>query len=234
MKLACDLHIHSCLSPCGDALMTPNNIVGMAFIKQLDVIAVCDHNSARNLPAVKEVADMMNVLLLPGMELTTREEAHMLCYFRTVEECVAFGESIYAHLPQIPNNEKFFGRQQVMNAQDEETAVEERLLISALDLSFEECAAMIQKAGGLCVPAHINRGSNGALNALGFLPAGVHYNALEISRKVAMPPVDLKGYRLLESSDAHYLENILEPEFFLEAYERSVNAVFDAIGGGSF
>ncbi|MBR3796342.1 MAG: hypothetical protein IKK34_10010 [Clostridia bacterium] len=234
MKLACDLHIHSCLSPCGDGLMTPNNIVGMAFIKQLDVIAVCDHNSARNLPAVKEVADMMNVLLLPGMELTTREEAHMLCYFRTVEECMAFGERIYAHLPPIPNNEKFFGRQQVMNAQDEEIAAEEKLLISALDLGFEECAAMIHEAGGLCVPAHINRGSNGVLNALGFLPAGAHYDALEVSRKVAMPPVDLKEFRLLESSDAHYLENILEPEFFLEAYERSVNAVFDAIGGSSF
>ena len=234
MKLACDLHIHSCLSPCGDALMTPNNIVGMAFIKQLDVIAVCDHNSARNLPAIKEVADMMNVLLLPGMELTTREEAHMLCYFRTVEACVAFGEKIYAHLPPITNNEKFFGRQQVMNAQDEETAVEERLLISALDLSFEECAAMIHEAGGLCVPAHINRGSNGVLNALGFLPAGAQYDALEVSRKIAMPPVDLKGFRLLESSDAHYLENILEPEFFLETYKRSVNAVFDAIGGSSF
>ena len=135
-SLFCDLHIHSCLSPCGDALMTPNNIVGMAFIKQLDVIAVCDHNSARNLPAIKEAADMMNVLLLPGMELTTKEEAHMLCYFKTVEECTAFGEEIYRHLPPIPNNEKFFGRQQVMNAQDEEIAVVERLLISALDLSF--------------------------------------------------------------------------------------------------
>ena len=215
MKLACDLHIHSCLSPCGDALMTPNNIVGMAFIKQLDVIAVCDHNSARNLPAIKEVADM-------------------LCYFRTVEACVAFGEKIYAHLPPITNNEKFFGRQQVMNAQDEETDAEERLLISALDLGFEECAAMIHEAGGLCVPAHINRGSNGVLNALGFLPAGAQYDALEVSRKIAMPPVDLKGFRLLESSDAHYLENILEPEFFLETYKRSVNAVFDAIGGSSF
>ena len=118
-KLFCDLHIHSCLSPCGDSLMTPNNIVGMAFIKQLDVIAVCDHNCARNLPAIKEVADMMNVLLLPGMELTTREEAHMLCYIKTVEACMAFGETVYAHLPPIPNNEKFFGRQQVMNAQDE-------------------------------------------------------------------------------------------------------------------
>ena len=231
MKLACDLHIHSCLSPCGDALMTPNNIVGMAFIKQLDAIAVCDHNSARNLPAIKEIADMMNVLLLPGMELTTREEAHMLCYFRTVEQCVAFSETIYAHLPPIPNNEKFFGRQQVMNAQDEEIAVEERLLISALDLGFEECERLIHEAGGLCVPAHINRGSSGVLNALGFLPPGARYDALEVSRAVAMPPMDLAGYRLLESSDAHYLENILEPSFYIDAKQRSADAVFDAIAG---
>ena len=230
-KLFCDLHIHSCLSPCGDSLMTPNNIVGMAFIKQLDMIAVCDHNSARNLPAIKEVADMMNVLLLPGMELTTREEAHMLCYFRTVEACMAFGEEIYAHLPPIPNNEKFFGRQQVMNAQDEEIAVEERLLISALDLGFEECEKRIHAAGGLCVPAHINRGSNGVLNALGFLPKDVHYDALEVSKKAHMPPVDLDGYRLLESSDAHYLENILEPEFSLEAEKRSIDAFFEVIRG---
>lgn len=232
-RLFCDLHIHSCLSPCGDALMTPNNIVGMAFIKQLDVIAVCDHNSARNLPAIKEAADMMNVLLLPGMELTTREEAHMLCYFRTVEECMAFGEEIYRHLPKVPNNERFFGRQQVMNAQDEEIAVEERLLISALDLSFEECAERIHAAGGLCVPAHINRGSNGVLNALGFLPEHTRYDALEICRKVSMPPVNLDGYRLLESSDAHYLENILEPQFALDAAERSIPAILDAISGQS-
>ena len=230
-RLFCDLHIHSCLSPCGDALMTPNNIVGMAFIKQLDVIAVCDHNSARNLPAVKEVADMMNVLLLPGMELTTKEEAHMLCYFRSVEECMAFSQEVYGHLPPIENNEKFFGRQQVMNAQDEEIAVEERLLISALSWSFEECSERIKAAGGLCVPAHINRGSSGVLGALGFLPQNVYYDALEISKKAPMPPVSLDGYRLLESSDAHYLENILEPEFFIEAKERSVEAIFESIQG---
>ena len=146
-RLFCDLHIHSCLSPCGDALMTPNNIAGMAFIKGLDVIAVCDHNSARNLPAVKAAADLMNVLLLPGMELTTREEAHMLCYFRTVQACMAFGEAIYAHLAPTPNNERFFGRQQVMNERDEEIDVEERLLIGALDLPFEACAARIREAG---------------------------------------------------------------------------------------
>ncbi|MBR5288916.1 MAG: hypothetical protein IKU34_10080 [Clostridia bacterium] len=233
MKLFCDLHIHSCLSPCGDALMTPNNIVGMAFIKQLDAIAVCDHNTARNLPAIKEVADMMGVVLLPGLEVTTREEAHMLAYFRTVEQALAFSDAIYPHLPAIPNNPKFFGEQQLMNAQDEVIGTQERLLISALDLSFEACAALIGEYGGLCVPAHINRGSNGCLNALGFLPSGIAYDALEVSKTVPQPQMDLSGYRILHSSDAHYLEHILEPEFTIEAGEKSVEALFSAIAGKS-
>ena len=164
-------------------------------------------------------------------ELTTREEAHMLCYFRTVQACMAFGEEIYAHLAPTPNDERFFGRQQVMNEQDEEIGVEERLLIGALDLPFEACAARIHAAGGLCVPAHINRGSSGVLGALGFLPQGVRYDALEVSLSAPPPSVDVTGYRLLHSSDAHHLEQILEPEFTLEARERSVDAVFDAIAG---
>ena len=231
MKLHCDLHIHSCLSPCGDMLMTPNNIVGMAFIKQLDAIAVCDHNTAGNLPAVKEVADMMGVVLLPGMELTTREEAHMLAYFPDVDSALAFSDYIHEHLPPIPNRPEFFGRQVVMNSQDEETGEEGTLLISALDLSFEECERAIHQHGGLCVPAHINRGTNGVLNALGFLPGGAKYDALEVSDAVAMPPIDITGYRTLRSSDAHYLENILEPTFQLEVREKSAQAVFDAIAG---
>ena len=229
MKIFCDLHIHSCLSPCGDMLMTPNNIVGMAFIKQLDAIAVCDHNACGNLPALKAVADMMGVLLLPGMELTTREEAHMLAYFPDVDSALRFSAFVHEHLPPIPNRPEFFGRQVVMNEEDEETGEEEKLLISALDLSFEECEQAIHAHGGLCVPAHINRGSNGVLNALGFLPADCRYDAIEVSDAVAMPPVDLSGYRLLRSSDAHYLENILEPTFTIDVKEKSVRALFDAI-----
>jgi len=174
---------------------------------------------------------MMGVLLLPGMELTTREEAHMLCYFPDVESCLRFGRHIYRYLPAIPNRPEFFGAQQIMNAQDEETGQEEKLLISALDLSFEECEQQIHAFGGLCVPAHINRGSNGVLNALGFLPGGAAYDALEISDAVAMPPVDISGYRTLRSSDAHYLENILEPTFQLEVREKSTQGIFDAIAG---
>lgn len=231
MKLYCDLHIHSCLSPCGDALMTPNNIVGMAYLKQLDAIAVCDHNCARNLPAVKEAADMMGVLLLPGLEVTTKEEAHLLCYFRDVETSLRFSQEIYAHLPPIPNNAAFFGEQQVMNGQDECVEVEQRLLISALELSFEECVRLCHDFGGLAVPAHINRGASGVLNALGFLPPGVQYDALEVSGSVAAPGIDLTGYRILHSSDAHYLENMLERTFCLEAKDKTIEAVFDAIAG---
>ena len=231
MNIYCDLHIHSCLSPCGDMLMTPNNIVGMAFIKQLDAIAVCDHNTAENLPAVKEVADMMGVTLLPGMELTTREEAHMLAYFPDVDSALRFSRLVHEHLPPVVNRPEFFGRQVIMNSQDEEVGEEERLLISALDWSFEECERQIHLHSGLCVPAHINRGSNGVLNALGFLPGGAKYDALEVSDAVAMPPVNISGYRTLRSSDAHYLENILEPTFQLEVREKSTQALFDAIAG---
>ena len=155
----------------------------------------------------------------------------MLAYFETVEQALAFSDAIYAHLPPIPNNAKFFGEQQLMNAQDEVIGTEERLLISALDLSFEECAALIHEHGGLCVPAHINRGANGCLNALGFLPAGIAYDALEVSKAVAPPAMDVSAYRILYSSDAHYLENILEPEFTIEAREKSAAALFAAITG---
>ena len=227
-----DLHIHSCLSPCADDDMPPANICGMAKLKELDAIAVTDHNTARNLPFVKEAADYFGLILLPGMEITTREEVHLLGYFPDVPSAVEAGEFFSSHLPRIKNRPNFFGHQYVMNTDDQIVAEEERLLIGALDLPFEACAARIREAGGLCVPAHINRGSSGVLGALGFLPQGVHYDALEVSPAAPLT-ADVTGYRLLRSSDAHSLEQMLEREFALEAETRSVDAVFDAIAGGT-
>ena len=226
-RLFCDLHIHSCLSPCGDALMTPNNIVGMAFIKGLDVIAVCDHNSARNLPAVKAAADLMNVLLLPGMELTTREEAHMLCYFRTVQACMAFGKEIYAHLAPTPNDERFFGRQQVMNEQDEEIGVEERLLIGATDLSLAECTGEVRRRGGIAVPAHINRGSSGLLVNLGLMPEEPSFPLVETWAELPINEELLRGRGVLNASDAHQLGSIREAVFALDTERFSLGGLWD-------
>ena len=226
MNIAVDLHMHSCLSPCGDELMTPNNIVNMALIKQLDAIAVCDHNTARQLPAVAAVAEEAGLTLLPGIEITTAEEVHLLSYFSTVEAALEFSDYIYAHLPPIPNRAEFFGVQQLMDAEDEPTGEEPRLLLTALDLTLGELTRDINAAGGLAVPAHINRGSNGLLIALGLLPTDARFAALELSNASPAPACDLGAYKLLYSSDAHYLENISEREHFLNVPDGSREGLF--------
>lgn len=138
-----DLHIHSCLSPCADDDMTPANICGMASIKGLDAIAVTDHNCARNLPYVKEAADAFHLILLPGMEITTREEVHVLGYFPTVEVAMEAGEFFASHLPPMKNRPAFFGRQLVVDTDDQVVDEEQRLLIGATDLSLTQCVAEI-------------------------------------------------------------------------------------------
>ncbi len=232
MRLYCDLHIHSCLSPCGDELMTPNNIAGMAMLKGLDAIAVADHNSARNLPALAKTCAAMGVLLLPAMEITTAEEAHLLAYFPTVEAAVDFSGEIHAFLPPIPNRPDLFGPQQVLDENDEQVDTEEFLLLNALSLSLDELVERINARGGAAVPAHINRGNNGLLNVLGFLPPGLEIAAVEVWR--ALPcPLDVSSLRVLHSSDAHYLENMLEREVFYDAAEKSVAALFEYVKSGA-
>ncbi|MCR4620734.1 MAG: PHP domain-containing protein [Clostridiales bacterium] len=229
MKFAVDLHMHSCLSPCGDMDMTPNNIINMCKLKGLDMIAVTDHNTAMQLPVIQKVADYVGVSLLPGLEVTTREEAHMLAYFRTVEEAVDFSKYIYPHLPPIKNKPKLFGIQAYMNEDDEIISEEERLLITALDLSIDELFCEISGRGGIAVPAHINRGANGLLQALGFVSAELDFKALEVTKGLPLPHKGLPEVKHLHSSDAHYLENIFEREEFLELDKPTPEAFFDYI-----
>ena len=232
MRLYCDLHIHSCLSPCGDELMTPNNIAGMAMIKGLDAIAVADHNCARNLPALAKTCSAMGVLLLPAMELTTAEEAHLLSYFPTVEAALDFSEELHGHLPPIQNRPDIFGPQQVLDEDDEQVGSEDLLLLNALSLSLDELVERINARGGAAVPAHINRGSNGLLNVLGFLPPGLEIAAVEVWREMPCR-ADVSKLRVLHSSDAHYLENMLEREVSYEVAEKSVEALFEYIKRGA-
>ena len=109
-----DLHMHSCLSPCADDDMTPANICGMAYIKGLQAIALTDHNTGRNLPYMKEAADQYGLIFMPGMEITTREEVHLLGYFRDVDTAVRVGEFFSSHLPPMKNRPDYFGHQYVM------------------------------------------------------------------------------------------------------------------------
>ena len=154
---------------------------------------------------MKEAADYYGLILLPGLEITTREEVHMLGYFPTVELAVEAGEYFSSHLPPIKNKPGLFGNQYVMNTDDEVQAVEERMLIGATDLSLDDCAAYVRSHGGIAVPAHINRGSSGLLINLGFMPFEPEFPVVETALHLPLDERAVKGRMQLHSSDAHQL-----------------------------
>ena len=225
-----DLHIHSCLSPCADNDMTPADICGMAKLKGLDAIAVTDHNTGRNLPYVKEAADYYGLIFLPGMEITTKEEVHLLGYFRDVDTAVAVGEIFSNNLPPMKNKPDYFGNQLVMNMDDEVVAVEDRLLIGATDLDLAECTKIIREHGGAAVPAHINRG-HGLLVNLGLFPEEPIFPVVEVRPELPVNEKLIPGKKRLWSSDAHHLGDILEAVSELDTDRFSLGGLFDFVSG---
>ena len=233
IELFSDLHIHSCLSPCGSDDMTPANICGMAAVKGLQMIAVTDHNSARNLPTVKTCCDAYGLLMIPGMEITTKEEVHLLGYFETVDKALEFSEFLRSHLPPKKNKPQFFGNQLVMDEDDNVIAEEDALLIGATDLGLDELTRLIRENGGVPVPAHINRGSNGLLINLGMMPQELQFSAVEVWRDLPCPHTPQVGKVVLHSSDAHYLGDILEPEITTTLSEPSAGAFLEMLRRGA-
>lgn len=226
MKLYYDLHMHSCLSPCGDRDMTPNNIVNMSLLKELDVIALSDHNSAKNIQAVRKVAEGTGLLVIPAIEVCTMEEVHILCLFYSFEQCEAFGEYLYDLLPPVMNQPDIFGEQWVMNEQDEVVGSVDKLLINAASLSIDRLLSVLPEYGGFAIPAHVDKSSYSIIANLGFLPPEYGFPCIEVKN----PPFsgDFSG-RIITDSDAHYLEHIAERERFLEVPEKTIRAVIDTL-----
>ena len=217
-----DLHMHSCLSPCAEDLMTPNNIANMVFIKGLDLFAVTDHNSTKNLPAIAEVASSLGLKMLYGAELETSEEVHVLGLFNTLEKSQKFQEWIDSVMPEIPNDEEYFGHQWIMNAQDEKIGDEKRLLLVSLNATLEETTKAIHDYGGRVILAHVLDRANSVTNQLGFIPMDLPYDGLEVKNEEQRlrvietnPWVTEESTNWFIDSDAHYLVNISEPDNFL-------------------
>ena len=150
--------------------MTPANIVGMAALKELDLIAVTDHNSCKNCPAVLTLAEAYGLTALPGMELTTSEEVHVVCLFADLQDALAFDEYVYRHMIPFPNNEKIFGKQQIMDVDENVIGTIPNLLINATDISFDDVYELVQTYNGIMIPAHIDKNANSLLANLGFIP----------------------------------------------------------------
>lgn len=228
MKYFYDLHIHSCLSPCGDNDMTPNNIVNMSVINELDIIAVSDHNSALNLSAVIEVAKDLPIIVVPAIELCTLEEVHILCLFYEAHDCLKFSKYIYNHLPPIINKKEIFGEQLILNNMDETIGQVDKLLINGADISVDEIIDLMNIYNGLAIPAHIDKNANSIISNLGFIPPDIDFSCLEVKN----PPYNANYEALaISNSDAHYLEDISEKERYIELEELTVKALIDKLKG---
>ncbi len=236
MKLNYDLHIHSCLSPCGDDDMTPGNIVGMAVVKGLDVIAVTDHNSCKNCPAVLKIAEQYGMLAIPGMEINTVEEVHAVCLFPDLERAMAFDAYVYEKLMPFPNNETIFGKQQIYDETDQWVGTEPLLLINSVDISFDELWDLTLSYDGVMFPAHIDKGSNSLISNLGFIPPDSCFQTAELKDPGKLPGLAaanpyLDSCRIITNSDAHYLEHIQEPVNTLEVQSRSASGIIQLLRG---
>ena len=234
-ELYYDLHLHSCLSPCGDDDMTPSNIVGMSMLKGLEVIAVTDHNSCKNCPAVMAAAQEYGILAIPGMEINTSEEVHAVCLFEELKAAMEFDAYVYEKLVPFPNKEEIFGKQQIYDSFDRVCGIVPNLLINAVDISFDKLWELVCGYGGVMFPAHIDKTANSLIANLGFVPSDSKFVTAEVKdlrklHELKRTNPYLETCRIISNSDAHYLEHIHEPELTLHVEEKSIRGVLTALG----
>lgn len=220
-KFYYDLHLHSCLSPCGDNDMTPANIAGMAAVKMLDIVALTDHNTTRNCPAFYKACKSQGVIPIAGIELTTSEDVHIVCLFETLEKAMEFGEFVDTRRIRIKNKTEIFGDQLIMDENDEIIGIDDFLLPNATTLSIEEGYHEATSRGAIVWPAHIDREANGIIATLGMLPSEPRFGVVEYRDAASVPDYEsrfpeLKEKKIVCSSDAHYLWDINERENFFE------------------
>lgn len=233
MNCCYDLHLHSCLSPCGDDDMTPYNLVQMAKLKGLDIIALTDHNTVKNCGAAMRVGERAGIAVVPGMELCTSEEIHVVCLFPDLAGARAFDGYVEKCLGPVRNAPDIFGRQLMMDEQDRVLGEYDLLLVAATSIGIDEVTPLCDRFGGICFPAHVDRESYSIVSSLGMIPPELHFRAAELTPRAGddflkKHPV-LQSMRILRSSDAHRLEDIAEPEQRLELPQCTARALIDLL-----
>lgn len=233
MNIAYDFHIHTALSPCGDADMTPNNIVNMAVLKGLDAIAITDHNTCANAKACMDCAKDTNLVVIPGMEVETAEECHVVCLFADIESTLRMEKVIDEHMPEIKNRTDIFGEQIIMDSQDNIIGYRENMLVTATSLSINQVVDFARKFGGVAIPAHIDKSSYSVLSNLGFIDDNLGFKTVEVKYPDKLDEIyeskDLSRFRIIHSSDAHYLWDLSEREHFLEVKSLDIGEIIHSL-----
>lgn len=225
-----DFHNHSCLSPCGSLELSPKVLVQRAYASGIQILALTDHNSARNTVAFETLSHQAGIFPVCGLEVTTVEELHCLALFRGAVQALEFGDFIENHLQKIPNRPEAWGDQPVVDESDTIQELIPFFLGTATDLSLSDLGTAILQAGGWFIPAHVDRSRDSLQSQLGRLPE-LPFTALEIRRQAPWPIPP--GLALVRGSDAHYPENVGERTFWIEAEELTWGALTESLAAGA-
>lgn len=233
---AADLHVHTLLSPCAEVEMIPPLIVSRAVEVGLDMIAITDHNSAENAEAVIQAAEGTSLKVIPGMECESVEGVHIVCVFDDIASALEMQEAVYSKLPDLPNRPETFGAQFVVDRDGQFVRYNERLLLVPCELSIMQVHDLVERLGGLAIPAHIDRSAYGIYGVLGFMPPNPEFRAVEISQRITAEDAlaqypDLAGKKLFHSSDAHRLNEIGNARTELDIEHRTVADIRKYLAG---
>ncbi len=223
-RYVADLHVHTVLSPCAAVEMTPRNIVWHAARNGVDIVAITEHNAGDNVPAALEAAKGTDVTVLPGMEVETKEEVHVLALFAKPRQLFAWEKVVAAHRSGRMNDADKFGAQFVVDAEDNLVAVKEELLLASLSLTLAETCEQVAALGGLVIASHVDRPAYSVLSQLGFIPPGVKLTAVEVSRRFSRAEAPkrfpaIANWPVVTASDAHTIDDFLsgpKMAFYLE------------------
>lgn len=208
-----DLHVHTALSPCGDVAMRPGEILLTCERRGIGVVGIADHSTARNARAVMDAAPAFAVRVLVGLEVESAEGVHILSLFDNADAALEMDEVIAAHLPRLSNRPEVLGSQHLLDEWGNLLRVDDRLLVTATDLSIDEIARITISLDGLAIPAHVDRPLNGLFSMLGFVPPGLQAKVFEVSAHTSPEDArrkwpELERVALVTGSDAHYLGDI--------------------------
>jgi len=213
-QFVADLHVHSVLSPCAQIEMTPRNIVWHAVKHGIDIVAITDHNACDNVTAALVVAKNTNVTILPGMEVETKEEVHIIVLFEKMHQLKRWEQFVNEHMSGRLNDEKRFGAQFVVDESDELIRIKPEMLLTSLNSGISEVCTIVHDLGGICIASHVDRPANSLFAQLGFIPPDVELAAVEVSRLTSLGDAKKRfpgigNLPIVTSSDAHTIDDFL-------------------------
>ncbi|MGM0606946.1 MAG: PHP domain-containing protein [Candidatus Muiribacteriota bacterium] len=224
--LKADLHIHSVLSNCSSLDMGPKKIVQKLKQHNIKVVSITDHNSCLNCRAFVKVAEKEEITVIPGIEVTTAEEIHVLSLFKNIEDAEELSSKIYKRLLDIEINEQKQGYQIVLDDKENILRMEKKFLNQA-SLSIEELINFTEKRNGIIIFSHIDKAYNSLIANLGFIPDSYKDKIFEITKN------EHYDLNTITNSDAHTIEDIGRRYFFIKA-RNNIEKIFKALKKGCF